>query len=119
MGLRLAERWTIPLAKMARDYKASHNGQLDAGWDDVKARYLESTPMFSESELRDVRRIAPVHANTPEEAIRKGWHEGEPLRVPPPPGAPAGTPDRIITHLNKQPGAPGLITRVAPYQRVP
>jgi hypothetical protein len=116
MGLRLAERWTVPLAQMARDYKRTHGNQLDAGWDEEKARFLERTPMFSDAELRDVRRIAPIYARTPQEAQRKGWHDGEPLRVPPPPGAPAGTPDRIITHL-KSTESPGIITRIAPYQQ--
>jgi hypothetical protein len=116
MGLRMAERWQIPLSQMAREYRRQHGGQLDAGWDDLKARYLETTPLFTDPELRDVRRIAPIYARTPQEAHAKGWHEGEPLEVPAAPGSPPGTPDRIITHLRAG-GREGPEVRVAPAQQ--
>ena len=95
MGLRLAERWQIPLAQQAREYRASHGGHLDAGWDAQKANYVEHTPLFSPDELEDSRRIAPTFARTVQEAKAKGWHEGEPLLVP----DPKTGGRRIITHL--------------------
>jgi hypothetical protein len=113
MGLRLAERWQVPLAQQAREYRASHGGHLDAGWDAQKAAFLERTPLFSPDELQDTRRIGPIEARTPQEAKAKGWHEGEPLRVPDPNG---GT--RIITHLQvrvPQQGPAGPM--VAPAQQ--
>ena len=113
MGLRLAERWQIPLAQQAREYRASHGGHLDAGWDEQKAKYVEGTPLFSPDELSDVRRIAPVFARTPQEAMAKHWHEGEPLRVPDP--ATGGT--RIITHLQVRVPAQGGGPMVAPAQQ--
>jgi hypothetical protein len=88
LQLRQADRWTLPIADLARNYKADH-GTLDAGFDRVKADYINKHPLLSKDELDDPRRIAPPLVRTPADLKRIGWHDGTPFR----------TPDgRIFTH---------------------
>jgi hypothetical protein len=97
MGLRLAERWTQPIAELARDYAAKHGGHLDQGWDKVKAEFMNKTPLFSKEELADIRRIAPPLARDMNDLARIGWRDGMPFK----------TPDgRVLTHAPKGPAQP-------------
>lgn len=100
--MRLATRWTVPLAQLAQAYKQGgqidingqtyniqRHGYLDAGWDKLKTDYINAHPLFAKEELVDPRRIAPPLMRTPADLTRIGWRDGTPFR----------TPDgRIFTH---------------------
>jgi hypothetical protein len=89
---RAAERWTLPIAKLAREYD---NGHLDAGFDKVKQDWINKHPLLSKEELEDPRRIAPPLARTPADLAKIGWKDGMPFR----------TPDgQIFTHAPKPGG---------------
>lgn len=86
---RMAERWTIPIAREAQTYKGGH---LDAGFDRWVANYINHTPLLSKEELTDPRRIAPPLARTPADLKKIGWKDGDPFRDP---------DGNIYTHLKQ------------------
>jgi hypothetical protein len=116
MQMRLATRWTIPIAEMAQAYKNGgtvqidgkdvsfqRHGYLDAGWDKIKSQYLNDHPLLSPGELSDTRRIAPPLARSPADLKRIGWRDGMPFRT----GRTLsnGQPE-ILTHAPKAPSVP-------------
>jgi hypothetical protein len=82
MGMRLASRWTLPIKQLAQDYSEAHGGHLDQGFDKMKSAWIEKHPLFTPEELKDVRRIAPPLARTPDDLARIGWSDGMPFRTP-------------------------------------
>jgi hypothetical protein len=111
---------SLGIAQMAQHYVEAR-GTLDPQFDAVLARWLAQHPLFAPDELRDVRRIAPPFARTPDDLRRMGWRDGDPVRVPWIQGAPGMPPaptrrdgTSIITHLpnagaTPQPVAPGPV----------
>jgi hypothetical protein len=79
LQMRMAENWTLPIAKLAREY---NNGHLDAGFDKVKQDWINKHPLLSKEELDDPRRIAPPLARTPADLDKIGWKDGMPFRTP-------------------------------------
>jgi hypothetical protein len=116
MQMRLATRWTIPIAEMAQAYKDGgtvkidgrdvtfqRHGYLDSGWDKIKTQYLNDHSLFSPAELSDTRRIAPPLARGPADLKRIGWGDGMPFRT----GRVLanGLPE-ILTHAPQAPSVP-------------
>jgi hypothetical protein len=116
MQMRLATRWTIPIAEMAQAYKDGgtvkidgkditfqRHGYLGAGWDKIKTQYMNDHSLLSPDELSDTRRIAPPLARSPADLKRIGWKDGMPFRT----GRtlPNGQPE-ILTHAPQAPSVP-------------
>jgi len=94
--MRLAKRWTLPIAEFARTYQQRHGG-LDAGFDRFKTEWINDHPLFSREERQDPRRIAPPLARSPADLRTMGWSEGMPVRTPDP-RSPGGF--RIVTGIH-------------------
>jgi hypothetical protein len=94
--MRIAKRWTLPIAEFARTYQQQHGG-LDAGFDRFKTEWINEHPLFSREERQDPRRIAPPLAHSRADLKTMGWSEGMPVRAPDP-RSPGGF--RIVTGIN-------------------
>jgi hypothetical protein len=106
MQMRLATKWTLPIAELAQAYKDGgqvtidgqpytlpKHGTLDAGFDKLKTKYINEHPLLSKEDLEDTRRIAPPLVRSPADLKKIKWKDGTPFR----------TPDgRIFTHFTPQ-----------------